>query len=487
MTQTTAHTQRFERAKATLDAVGQSHVLSFFDELNQAEQDQLLSQIEGIDWQEVSRLIESHVKQKPQAEVPDHIDPAPYYPHQPSSELKSKYDQAREKGETLLREGKVAAFTVAGGQGTRLGWEGPKGTFPATPIRRLPLFGCFAEYIQRAQQHYNTTIPWYVMTSAANDQQTRQAFKDNDYFGLDPNQVMFFQQGMMPAIDMHSHRALMESKASLALSPDGHGGSLKALYESGALADMKQRGIEQISYTQVDNPLVRVVDPLFIGLHALDSAAMSSKMLPKRSSEEKLGNFCLVDGRVQIIEYSDLPDELAKQRLEDGSLRFTAGSIAIHVISCKFVEHLNTQHKGFGLPWHRAEKKVAHLDLDTQQTVKPETPNAVKLETFVFDALPMCDTSIVYETDRIDEFAPIKNADTPAGEPPASDSPESSKQIQIERAGRWLEQTGVTVPRNDQGAVDATLEISQRTAIEPDDLQAIELPKTIERGSERLL
>jgi UDP-N-acetylglucosamine/UDP-N-acetylgalactosamine diphosphorylase len=487
MTQATTMTERHSHAKQTLTRVGQAHLLTFFDELSEAQQDQLLSQIEAIDWDEINRLIDTHVKQKPQAHLPDNVQPAPYYPHQPTDDLKPKYDQARKQGEKLLREGKVAAFTVAGGQGSRLGWEGPKGTFPATPIRKLPLFGCFAEYILNVQRRYGCTVPWYIMTSAANDAQTRAAFEENDYFGLDPEQVMFFTQGMMPAIDRQTHRALLADKANLALSPDGHGGALKALYTSGAIEDMKRRGVEQISYIQVDNPLVRVADPLFIGLHAQDAAQMSSKMLPKRGPKEKLGNFCLADGRIQVIEYSDLPDELAEQRLDDGSLRFTAGSIAIHVIHRDFVERLNTQPEGFALPWHRADKKVAHLDVDTQKLIEPEAPNAVKLEAFVFDALPMCASSIVYETDRIDEFAPIKNADTPADEPAASDSPESSRQIQIERAGRWLERNGVAVPRDEAGAVQATLEIRQSTAIEPGDLTLVELPQSLQPASEWLL
>jgi len=487
MPETTTHTRRYETAKKTLEQIGQGHVLRYFEALDESQQDQLLTQIEGIDWAEVARLIESHVKQKPQAALPAKVEPAPYYPHQPGDERKGQYEEARQRGEALIKEGKVAAFTVAGGQGTRLGWDGPKGTFPATPIRRLPLFGCFAEYIRHVQKRDGITLPWYIMTSPANDAQTRQAFKEHDYFGLDPDQLMFFPQGMMPAIDMQTHRVLMESKSSIALSPDGHGGSLKALYTSGAIEDMKRRGIEQISYIQVDNPLVRVVDPLFIGLHATDQAQMSSKMLPKRDAKEKLGNFCLVDGRVQVIEYSDLSEELANQRLEDGSLRFTAGSIAIHVIERRFVEHLNAQPGAFGLPWHRAEKKVPYLDPDTEQTVEPGSPNAVKLETFVFDALPMCDSSIVYETDRTDEFAPIKNADTPEGEPPAPDSPESSRRIQIERASRWLEQCGVAVPRDESDTPQATIEIAQTTAIEPGDLAGVNLPTSIQPHDEVLL
>jgi UDP-N-acetylglucosamine/UDP-N-acetylgalactosamine diphosphorylase len=479
--------QRYQAALEALRRHDQAHLLDFYGQLDEAGQARLLSQIEGIDWDEVARLIESHVKQKPAVDLPEHIEPAPYYPHEPGSDLKPKYEQAWAEGERLVREGKVAAFTVAGGQGTRLGWDGPKGTFPATPIRQLPLFGCFAEYLHNVQARFGVTVPWYIMTSPANDQQTRQFFHEQNYFGLDPEQLMFFPQQMMPAIDRDTGRVLLESKDSLALSPNGHGGSLKALSTSGALEDMRQRGVEQISYTQVDNPLVRMVDPLFVGLHALDGAAMSSKMLPKRDAHEKVGNFCVVDGRLQVIEYSGLPGELAGATDEQGRLRFRAGSIAIHVIQRSFVAWLNDRPAGFGLPWHRAEKKVAYLDPESEQTIKPEQPNAVKLETFVFDALPLCDASIVYQTERVDEFAPIKNADSPPGEPPAPDSGASSQRIQAERAGRWLQQRGVDVPRDEQGRVEATLEISQRTAIYAEDLASLELPQAVERGQQLLI
>ncbi len=480
-------TTRLEKARATLSAVGQAHLLDHVEALSTDQADQLLSQIEGIDWPEVGRLIESHVKQKPKFEMPDDIKPAPWYPNIPLGSHQALYMDARQTGEDLIRQGKVAAFTVAGGQGTRLGWDGPKGTFPATPMRGFPLFGCFAEYLIKAQEKYGTVIPWYIMTSPVNDQPTRDFLAEHDYFGLDSANVMIFPQAMMPAVDMANHKVLLADADSLALSPNGHGGSLKALWTSGAIADMKKRGIEQISYTQVDNPIVRMVDPLFIGLHALDKAQMSSKMLPKVEPLEKLGNFCMVGDKMTVIEYSNLPEELAHQRLTNGDLRFRAGSIAIHVIRVDFVESLNTSEHGFSLPWNRAEKKVAFYDPATKQTVKPEAPNAIKMETFVFDALPMCDSSIVYETDRMDEFAPVKNADTPAGEPDAVDSPASSKHIQTERAGAWLQQRGVTVPRNSEGHVDAVIEIKQTTAIESSDLASVELPDAIEPGSQLLL
>ena len=484
---TAALSDRLASVRHSLDAAGQSHALHFFDRLDAAGKEKLLSQIEGIDWPEVARLVQSYVLSKPKFELPTKIEPAPVYPRVPTGALVQKYADARALGEKLIRDGRVAAFTVAGGQGTRLGWDAPKGTFPATPIRKLPLFGVLAEYILRAQKKWGCVIPWYIMTSPANDAATRAFLEENECFGLEDENVMIFPQAMMPAMDMKTGKVLLEAPDSLALSPNGHGGSLKALYTSGAIADMKSRGVEQISYVQIDNPNVKVVDPLFIGLHAMDGAQMSSKMLPKTGPKEKLGNFCKVDGRVTIIEYSDLPDELAMQRTPEGELRFRAGSIAIHVIRRDFVATLNESAEGFALPFHRAEKKVGFVDLATGQAVSPKEPNAVKLETFVFDALPLCATSIVYETDRVEEFAPIKNADAKAGEPMAVDSPASSIALQIERAARWLEENGVAVTRDDDGKVEGVVEVSHATAIEPADLDGHALPDAVGPGMKLVL
>ncbi len=475
---------RLGTARRRLEAAGQGHVLRFVDELDEAQRERLLDQIDSVDWEEIGRLVESHVKREPQVKLPHDVQPAPWYPHRPTPDLASHYDKARATGEKLIGAGKVAAFTVAGGQGTRLGWDAPKGTFPATPVRGFPLFGCMAEYLLKAQDKYGGTIPWYIMTSPINDADTRAYLEERGYFGLDAGQVMIFPQQMMPGLDKDSGKVLLEDRGSIGLLPNGHGGSLKALHDRGAIADMKRRGVEQISYTQVDNPIVRMVDPLFIGLHVLDGAQMSSKMLPKAYPKEKLGNFCLVDGRVTVIEYSDLPDELAEQRLENGELRFRAGSIAIHVIGVGFLESLFTASGGaIALPYHRAVKKAAFIDLAAGRRIEPSQPNSVKLELFVFDALPLCEKSIIYEADRIDEFAPIKNADGPG----AVDCPATSKAIQTERAARWLEARGVKIPRDGKGQVRATIEITQRTAIHPEDLVDLkDLPREV-AADERVL
>ncbi|MEO0514371.1 MAG: UTP--glucose-1-phosphate uridylyltransferase, partial [Planctomycetota bacterium] len=190
--------QRYAAVNATLESVGQAHVLKHCASLDDTAKASLLAECEGIDWPEVARLIESHVKQKPEFKLSDDIQPAPWYPYVPTAELQSKYDRARTLGEKMVGEGKVAAFTVAGGQGTRLGWDGPKGTFPATPIRGTTLFACFAEYLHKIEAKFGQAVPWYVMTSPINDGPTRAFFEESKHFGLDPANIMIFPQAMMP-------------------------------------------------------------------------------------------------------------------------------------------------------------------------------------------------------------------------------------------------------------------------------------------------
>ncbi|MCK5845415.1 MAG: UDPGP type 1 family protein, partial [Victivallales bacterium] len=393
--------------KKTLAEYGQEHLIAHIDSLDSVDAAVLIQQLRAINFEQLTTLIDRYVLNEPEVKVPDTIAPAPYFPVEPENpEQEALYSKAEAMGVELLGLGKVCALTVAGGQGSRLGFDGPKGTFPTSPLKSKTLIQYFAESIARAGDKFGTPIPWYMMTSEVNDADTREFFKVNDYFGLNPDNVLFFTQGTMPAISMDG-KLLMASKNSLALAPDGHGGTLLALRKSGALEDMEKRGVDHISYFQVDNPLVSVVNPLFIGLHALENSEMSSRALIKTGPNEKLGNFCLVDDKLTIIEYSDMPAELAEKRDTDGRLTFRAGSPAIHVISRKFVERL-TEGGHLQLPWHRAEKKVSYVTL-AGDSVIPETPNAVKLETFIFDAIPMADKTLVLGAEREDEFAPVKN------------------------------------------------------------------------------
>ncbi len=465
-----------------LRLAGQSHLLRFYGSLDESGRAALVKQVEALDLDGLPALIERYIKKKPAFALAPGVEPAPYYPSDPASPVRA-WDRSRFRavGEDLLRGGKVAAFTVAGGQGSRLGFEGPKGCFPAGAVTGKPLFQIFAEGLLAAGRKYGRPAPWYIMTSPQNHADTLGFFEKSGYFGLSRSDVKFFEQGVMPSLDLGTGRVLLAPSGEVATNPDGHGGSIKALWVSGAIEDMRRRGVEHISYFQVDNPIVRVVDPVFLGLHAAapdSSGEMSSKMIPKAYPEERVGMFCRAGGRgggVQVIEYSDLPMELQRQRLEDGSLRFLAGSIAVHAMSVEFVSRLNTD-PSFELPYHRAEKKVACLDPETGSASDPKEPNAVKLERFVFDALPLCRGSIVLETDRVEEFAPIKNAT-------GVDSVETSREIQTERAARWLTSRAVLVPRKANGAADCVLEISPLTATEAEDLGGVKLPKEIERGA----
>ncbi len=473
--------------RAKLHAVGQDHLLKFFDQLTAEQQTGMFAQILELNLESLPRLIEQYVKAKPAPTLAGDVHPAPYYGLSGSANGKP-WDRAayKAKGEALIRAGKVAAFTVAGGQGSRLGYEGPKGCYPAGAVTNKPLFACLADWILAAQRRYcpqGVTIPWYVMTSPINHEPTVAFFRQHAFFGLREQDVMFFPQGVMPSLEMSTGRILLNQKHELALNPDGHGGSLKALFTSGAIDDMERRGVEQISYTQIDNPLVRVIDPTFLGLHAFapdSSGQMSSKMVPKAHAGEKVGVLCRVGKRTEVIEYSDLPESLSKATDSHGVLRFIAGSIAVHVISVAFVKQLNAGG-AFSLPYHRAEKKVGYVDLNTGQRIVPTSNNAVKLETFVFDALPLCESSIVVESDRIEEFAPIKNAE-------GADSPASCRQIQTQRAARWLAAAGCRVPMGTDQQPQCVIELSPLRAMESADLKSgPALPQAIAAGASVVL
>jgi UDP-N-acetylglucosamine/UDP-N-acetylgalactosamine diphosphorylase len=457
--------------RESLDAVGQGHVFAHWEELDEPGRARLLGQLERLDLDALPGLVEQYVTNRPAADLPADLKPPVVLPRTADAGRVEMYQKARTAGRELLDDGKVAAFLVAGGQGTRLGYDGPKGEFPVTPVRDKPLFQVFAEQILAARERHGSAIPWYVMTSEANDAPTRAFFEKHDYFGFPEADLMFFAQGMMPAFGTDG-KLLLADKDSLALSPDGHGGSLRALANSGALADMKRRGIEHVSYFQVDNPLVRVLDPMFLGLHASFKSEMSSKSLPKASAKEKVGNFAVGDGKLTVIEYSDLPDDLAEQTDEAGGLKFNAGSIAIHVLAVDFVDRLTRGE--LQLPWHRADKKVPHLG-----EPDPQSPNAVKLEQFVFDAIPLASNPIVYETDRGEEFSPVKNAE-------GNDSPATSRHDQIRRAARWLAAAGVTVPHDAAGEPDCVLEISPLFADCLEALAEKDLPETSIQPGARL-
>ncbi len=421
----------------TFTQAGQGQIFAFFDTLDPQGQERLLAEAAEVDLAEVDRLNQALIFGKGAAGIDlSDLSPAPYEALPEAGGDPAAWAKAFTTGEEALRAGRVAAFTVAGGQGTRLGYNGPKGTFPVTPILKKTLFQVFAEKILAASRRYGKPIPWFIMTSHQNHEETETFFREMSYFGLDRSKVILFKQGRMPAVGFDG-KILLETPGSLALSPDGHGGSLRALDRSGALDKMDQWGVDIISFFQVDNPLVRCIDPAFIGWHLLRGSEMSSKTVPKAYAEEKLGHFCRQHGHQVVIEYSDLPMSYQKEvDPTTGKLRYLAGSIAIHILSREFVRRMA---KGGGeLPFHRADKKIATIDAQGHP-VKPDKPNGVKFELFVFDALPFAQNPVVVETKRSDDFSPVKNAE-------GVDSPKTCRDDQIRLWAKWMAAQGARVP-----------------------------------------
>lgn len=432
---------------------GQGHVFAFYDRLSLEEQQRLLAEAGEIDLSEVERLNRTLVFGGNSAALDlAGLAPAPYEKLPEKGGDRDAWARAKVEGEKALRSGRVAAFTVAGGQGTRLGFDGPKGTFPVTPLRGKTLFQVFAEKLRAAEIRYGRPLHWFIMTSHQNHEATEGFFKQSRHFGLSPDRVHFFRQGRMPAVSFDG-KIMLESRSSLALSPDGHGGSLRALDRSGALDLMEKAGIDILSYFQVDNPLVRCIDPAFIGWHLISGSYMTSKMIPKAYPEEKVGHFCVLRGKTVVVEYSDLPVSLQKQRDSvAGELLYPAGSIAIHVLNRDFVRRMARGVGGATMPFHRADKKIPTVDA-AGNPVKPDKANGIKFEMFVFDALPFASRPLVIETRRADDFSPVKNAE-------GVDSPKTSRDDQIRQAVRWLRANGATVETDPTGLPAFGIEVS---------------------------
>jgi UDP-N-acetylglucosamine/UDP-N-acetylgalactosamine diphosphorylase len=409
---------------ARLRAHRQDHVLAGWQDLSPARRAEFVAQLAAIDFAELAALAAK--AQDPAPPPPADLAPIPVAPADPAPA-----EWAR--GEEVLRRGEVAALMVAGGQGSRLGFDKPKGMFPVGPVSGATLFQLHAEKLLALSRRYGKPVPFLVMTSPATDADTKDFFREHRYFGLRPSDVIFFQQGTMPAVDAATGQLLLEEPGRLFLSPNGHGGTLTALAECGVLAELKTRGVEHVYYFQVDNPLLKVCDPGFVGRHVGAGSEASSKVVFKEKPEEKVGVFAVVGGRCGLIEYSDLPKELAAAREPDGTLRFRAGSPAIHLFSLAFLDRVTSTG---GLPYHVARKAVPHWDSEAGAAVTPGSPNALKFERFVFDALPLADRWLAVEARRAEEFAPLKNAT-------GADSPETVKAALVAEHARWLEAAGV--------------------------------------------
>jgi len=420
----------------------QSHIFRFWDELNDEKKNILISEIKCINFdllEKVKLLLMKPNVFKRKILPPEIIG----IPETPKQHEKEK--EAGEIGEYYLDQSKVSVFTAAGGQSSRIGLDIPKGAYPVTPIKNKSLFQVHAEKILYMQNKFNTNIPWIIMVSKTNREKTLNFFEKNNFFGLRNNYVRFIEQGVFPAIDRHG-KIFLKEKHSIFLSPTGHGGTFLALRDSDAISWLEELGIEEIFYFQVDNVLVKILDPVFIGRHVYNNCEMSSKCVSKLP-KEKIGIFAIEDDKTTVIEYSEFPDESI---LNGESKNFRAGNIAIHMINVKFAENENVS--GLKLPFHLAHKSIPFID-ETGKSVIPQKPNGYKFETFIFDALKDTINTIIMEVKREEEFSPLKNKS-------GINSPETVLQDQLRYFASLFEAAKINVPYEPDGKLTYKLEVS---------------------------
>lgn len=441
--------------KEILNQHNQTSLIKTLDTLSPVKTESLLKDLSQVDFALMDKLNQGegifHSKKAK-------LSPAPIIGIPRSSNEKRLEELARNTGEKQIAQGKIAILLVAGGQGSRLGFDGPKGAYPITPLKNKTLFQLHAEKILALYQKYNHHPFWCIMTSRDNHQQTLDFFERHQYFGLNKDRVLFFQQGVLPAVDDNG-QLILKNENSLFLSPNGHGGTLEALADSGVLQQLKNNGVEHLFYFQVDNVLIKIPDPVFVGYHVRNQADISLKVLRKRNAEEKVGVVGIQDGKTIVVEYSDLLDEDKYATDHKGQLKYWAASIGIHMISLDFITKLTSGE--FFLPYHIAWKKVQTVNSKGEKTELM----GKKFERFIFDALYFADKVVNMECKREEDFAPVKNAE-------GEDSPQTAKQALIDQWNRWLKKAQAIM---EPGII---VEISPLFAMEEDEILDKVIPGT---------
>ena len=438
----------YTEAERLLKSCGQEHVLAYWKRLAKNERKELLAQVATIEPKSLKQCVAALETGGDRFDSSTGL--APKVAELSGAALK----KAIAAGEKELRAGRVAALLVAGGQGSRLGYDGPKGCYSIGPITGAPLFYFHARKILARSIRYGATIPFYVMTSEANNAATQRCFEENDFFGLDPKNVFFFTQGMWPGMTKDG-KIILDRLGHIFMSPDGHGGLLAALRRSGALDDMRARGIKSVFFFQVDNPLVEIADPAFIGYHVLQKSEYSLKLCAKRDPFEKVGIPMQFGKTFRMVEYTEMTKEQCL-REKDGKLYFRYGSPAIHVFDRAFL----AREAAKAMPLHLAFKKIPFVEKG--KVVQPKEPNGYKFEKFIFDILPKAKRAAFLAFDPKEEFSPVKNAE-------GNDSPATCQADLRAKWTKWFAEIGVTVPK------DLPIEIDPVYALDAQDLAKIGL------------
>ena len=401
----------YDEMVSKLKANNQEHIIKAYERANEETKETLMNQIKRIDLKQVADLFKTTKEVNFSNDV---IDPIAYVDKEKISE--EEYKKYLSLGEEAIKAGKYSVVTMAGGQGTRLGHTGPKGTYDIGLDSHKSIFEILIDSIKEDCKKYNVTIPWYIMTSRENNDDTIKFFENHNYFGYDKSYIKFFQQGKLPMCDENG-KILINEKGIIKEASDGHGGIFQSMKKNGITDDMKARGIEWAFIGPVDNVLVKMVDPILLGIMIDNKVLAGGKSTVKANASEKVGVFCKRNGKPGVVEYTEISKEMAERVNEKGELVFAESHLNCNMFNVKAIEEVANKN----LPYHIAHKKASYID-ENGNLVVPEKPNAYKFESFIFDAFDMLDDMAILRVKREEEFAPVKNAE-------GTDSPETARKL----------------------------------------------------------
>lgn len=404
--------EKYLAAEKILKKYHQEHLLNGYEKLSDEDKIELLNQILTIDFNQIEDLF-NNVDKKVELGS-SKIEPISYMEKDKLSE--KEYNHYHEIGAQAISANKLAVVTMAGGQGTRLGHSGPKGTFDLGLDSHKCIFEILCDSLKESNEKYQVTVPWYIMTSNENNEQTIHFFEEHNYFGYPKSEVIFFKQGELPMIDTQG-KVLINEDGFIKQAADGHGGIFESLRKNGVIFDMKSRGIEWVFIGGVDNVLVRMVDATLIGVAEEKKVLAAGKSVVKAGAKEKVGVFCKRNGRPSVVEYSEISEEMAEETDENGQLVYGESHILCNLFNIKAIEEISKNK----LPYHSAFKKAKYIN-EKGELVVPEKPNAYKFEAFLFDAFESLEDMAILRVKREEEFAPVKNAE-------GVDSPETARNL----------------------------------------------------------
>lgn len=412
-----------EALRGKLESYGQDHVVKFYDQLPEDQKEQLEADIKSIDWADLDKIYNEQVKTqtqdgkvKPASKIDDDLlEELPAENIEGTTRCGAEtLEKYRSLGLTHIGQGKVAALLLAGGQGTRLGVNYPKGMYDVGLPTHKSLFQLQAERILKLSEPWmqatgqKSELIWYVMTSGPTMKMTEAFFESNRYFGLSKSNVVFFEQNTIPSFGFDG-KVLLDEKHKIARSPNGNGGLYEVLHQKKILDHMIAHGIEYVHVYCVDNILIRVCDPTFIGYCISKRVEAGAKVVEKVNPNEAVGTICKVRNQFKVIEYSEISENIANKRNETtGKLAYNAGNICEHFFTVEFLKKIKGDKN---LRYHLAMKKIPYVSLETGERIKPTQPNGIKLERFIFDVFEFTDKFAAWEVKREDEFSPIKNAE----------------------------------------------------------------------------